>query len=355
VRRFFLRGKSTAAQFEDLLDILRDVLLNARLDNRERFKQIVLENKASLESSLVPSGHAFVNTRLRAAFSPAEWAAEQMGGISQLYFLRTLAEQVERDWPGVLERLVAIRDHLVSRQGLVVNVTVDAAHWAQLQPKLEAFVSDLPERSAALADWPTGTTNGCEGLAVPSQVNYVGKGADVYSLGHQLSGTWLPVQNYLRTGYLWERVRMQGGAYGAMCGFDTRTGALTFLSYRDPNLLDTLRVYDGAADFLRQHPPSRDEVTRTIIGVIGDLDDYMLPDAKGFVSMVRYLAGDTEEARQKLRDEVLGTTPQDFVRFADVLDDVRERGRVVVMGAPEALAQVNAALGEGWLRIEKVM
>jgi Zn-dependent M16 (insulinase) family peptidase len=355
VRRFFLRAKSTTAQFEDLLDILRDVLGTARLDNRERFRQIVLENKASLESSLVPGGHAFVNTRLRAAFSPSEWAAEQMSGISQLYFLRALAERVERDWPSVLERLVAIRDRLVSRQGLVVNVTVDAARWAQLQPKLEAFVCELPVRSTMPADWPTGATNGHEGLAIPAQVNYVGKGADVYALGHQLSGAWLPVQNYLRTSYLWERVRMQGGAYGSFCGLDLRTGAFTFVSYRDPNLLDTLQVYDDAAAFLRQHPPSQDEVTRTIIGVIGEMDDYMLPDAKGFVSMVRYLAGDTDEARQKLRDEVLSTTPQDFVRFAEVLDDVRVRGRVVVMGAPEALAQANATLGDGWLRVEKVM
>jgi hypothetical protein len=355
VRHFFLRGKSTVAQFDALLDILRDVLLNARLDNRERFKQIVLENKASLESSLVPSGHAFVNTRLRAAFSPAEWAAEQIGGISQLYFLRALAERVENDWPSVLERLVAIRDQLISRRGLVVNVTLDAKQWAQLQPKLEAFVRDLPVRSATPTDWSVSLVNGHEGLAIPAQVNYVGKGANVYALGHQLSGTWLPVQNYLRTGYLWERVRMQGGAYGGFCSFDIRTGAFTFLSYRDPNLLDTLRIYDDAAMFLRQHPPSQDEVTRTIIGVIGDMDDYMLPDAKGFVSMVRYLTGETDEARQQLRDEVLSTTPRDFVRFADVLDDVRDRGRVVVMGVPEAIAQANAALGDGWLRVERVM
>jgi Zn-dependent M16 (insulinase) family peptidase len=232
---------------------------------------------------------------------------------------------------------------------------LDAKQWAQLQPKLEAFVRDLPVRSATPTDWSVSLANGHEGLAIPAQVNYVGKGANVYALGHQLSGTWLPVQNYLRTGYLWERVRMQGGAYGGFCSFDIRTGAFTFLSYRDPNLLDTLRIYDDAAMFLRQHPPSQDEVTRTIIGVIGDMDDYMLPDAKGFVSMVRYLTGETDEARQQLRDEVLSTTPRDFVRFADVLDDVRDRGRVVVMGVPEAIAQANAALGDGWLRVERVM
>ncbi|WP_169237491.1 insulinase family protein [Candidatus Roseilinea sp. NK_OTU-006] len=355
VGRFFLRAKSTVAQFDDLLDILRDVLLNARLDNRERFKQIVLENKASIEGGLVPSGHAFVNVRLRSVFSQTDWAAEQIGGVSQLFFLRRLAEQVERDWDGVLARLTRVRDRLITRQGMVANVTLDAANWSQLQPKLSAFIDQLPTSHSPLFDWPDGGEAGNEGLTIPAQVNYVGKGADLYALGHRLSGTWLPVQNYLRTGYLWERVRMQGGAYGGFCTFDTRSGAWTFLSYRDPNLLGTIRNYDGAAAFLRQHPPSEAEVTRTIIGVIGDIDDYMLPDAKGFTSMVRYLASDSEEARQRIRDEVLGTTPQDFVRFADILDDVSARGRVVVMGASQNIESANAEMGNAWLRVSRVL
>ncbi|GIV84322.1 MAG: hypothetical protein KatS3mg052_1329 [Candidatus Roseilinea sp.] len=355
VGRFFLRAKSTVAQFDGLLDILRDVLLHARLDNRERFKQIVLENKASMESSLVPNGHAFVNVRLRSAFSRSDWAAEQIGGVSQLFFLRRLAEQVERDWDGVLARLMRVRDRLITRQGMVANVTLDTKNWEALQPKLRAFIAQLPSIHHSPSDWPDGGEAGNEGLTIPAQVNYVGKGADLYALGHRLSGTWLPVQNYLRTGYLWERVRMQGGAYGGFCTFDMRSGAWTFLSYRDPNLLGTIRTYDGAAAFLRQHPPSEEEVTRTIIGVIGDMDDYMLPDAKGFTSMVRYLAGDTEEARQRIRDEVLGTTPQDFVRFADILDDVSARGRVVVMGAPQNIESANAERGDAWLRVSRVL
>ena len=355
VGRFFLRSKSTLAQFDDLLDILRDVLLSARLDNRERFRQIVLENKAGLESSLVPGGHLFVNARLRSAFSQPDWASEQMGGVSQLFFLRALAERVDKDWDSVLARLTGVRDRLITRRGMVANITLDAKNWEKLQPKLEAFIHQLPARHPSLADWPHGTDARNEGLTIPAQVNYVGKGVDLYALGHKLSGSWLPVQNYLRTGYLWERVRMQGGAYGGFCTFDVRSGAFTFLSYRDPNLLGTIRNYDGAAAFLRQHPPSEEEVTRTIIGVIGDMDDYMLPDAKGFTSMVRYLAGDTEEARQQLRDEVLSTTPRDFVRFADILDDVSAHGRVVVMGAPQSIEKANAEMGNGWLSVEKVL
>ena len=105
VAQLFLRGKATAARAGDLLDILRDVLLTVRLDNQERFRQIVLRGKANLESGLVPSGHSVVDGRLRSAYSAAGWASEQMGGISYLQTLRALADEIDSDWPSVLERL----------------------------------------------------------------------------------------------------------------------------------------------------------------------------------------------------------------------------------------------------------
>ncbi|MCS7087820.1 MAG: insulinase family protein [Thermoflexales bacterium] len=343
VARFVLRGKSTVAQFDDMLDILRDVLLTAQLDNRERFKQIVLENKASLESALTPSGHAFVASRLRAAFNPADWVNEQIGGVSQLFFLRDLAERIERDWDAVLAKLNAVRAALVTRVGLVANVTLDAHNWEKLQPKLMQFLATLPASPQTPCVWSAQHREGDEGLSIPAQVNYVGKGADLYALGFQLSGRWLPVHNWLRTGYLWERVRMQGGAYGAFCTFDPRSGVFAFLSYRDPNLLETLKTYDAVGDYLRGHAPDEQEVTRTIIGVIGDLDAYMLPDAKGYTAMVRWLTGETDEFRQRLRDEVLSTAREDFVRFAEVADALRAHGRVVVMGSAQALTSAAQA------------
>jgi hypothetical protein len=117
----------------------------------------------------------------------------------------------------------------------------------------------------------------------------------------------LVINNFLRTTWLWERVRVQGGAYGGSCSFDRRSGVFNFLSYRDPNLLATLENYDRASHFLRKVDLSQDELTKSIIGVIGDLDAYQLPDTKGYTSMARYLAGDTDAERQRMRDEVLST------------------------------------------------
>jgi Zn-dependent M16 (insulinase) family peptidase len=191
-------------------------------------------------------------------------------------------------------------------------------------------------------------------LSLPAQVNYVGKGANLYALGYQYDGSIHVITNHLRTSYLWDKIRVQGGAYGAFSRFNQQSGVFTFLSYRDPNLLETLDVYDKAPEFLRTLSLSDDDLTKSIIGAIGVMDAYQLPDAKGDTALARYLLGETDASRQKTRDEVLGTTAADFHRFADVLDAVRREGRVVVLGAADALAKANAQQDD-FLKIQRVL
>ena len=351
---FFLRGKATMAQVDDLLDIAQDVLLHIKLDNKERVKQIVLEEKARAESGLIPGGHGVVNTRLKSRFDPADFADEQMSGLSYLFFLRDTIEQIDADWPAVLQQLEQVRGQLINRNQLVANVTLDRDNWQTVQPKLMEFIEALPAASADVKDWVPVGSQPNEGLTMPAQVNYVGKGANLYELGYKLHGSINVISNLLRTTYLWDRVRVQGGAYGGFCTFDSRSGVWTFLSYRDPNLIKTLNNYDGVAVFLRDQAPSQAEVERAIIGVIGSLDAYELPDAKGFTSLTRHLLGVDEAYRQRIRDEVLGTTTADFVKFADVLDAVRDHGQIVVLGSPAAVDTANAER-PGLLSKTKVM
>jgi presequence protease len=350
----FLRGKATLDKAEELLAIIRDVLIDVRLDNQERFRQIVLEEKASQEARLVPGGHGIVNTRLRANFNEADWAAEQIGGVSYLFFLRKLAQQVDADWPGVLATLEQIRQALVNRRAMLANVTTDAATWARFSPRLGTFLGALPSAAPAHERWVCEQGARFEGLTIPAQVNYVGKGADLYKLGYKPNGAAAVISKYLRTTWLWEKIRVQGGAYGGFSAFDQRSGGLTFLSYRDPNLLKTLDVYDQTSTFLRQVELSDLELTRGIIGTISEVDSYQLPDAKGYTSMLRYLAGDTDEIRQRIREEILGATIADFRAFADALDQVADRGLVVVLGSQAAIEAANAEKG-GWLDVSKVL
>lgn len=348
----FLSGKATMAQAPDLLEILRDVLLTVKLDNPERFRQLVLQSKASKEAGLIPGGHMVANTRLRSHFDEAGWLGEQMSGVNYLFALRKLATEIEQDWPGVLAKLESIRQLLVNRNGLVANVTLDGENWATFAPQLTQFLRQLPTAPLAFAAWQPDLQPIHEGLTLPSQVNYVAKGANLYQLGYQLDGSVAVIGNILRLTYLWEKLRVQGGAYGAMNSFDKQSGFFSFISYRDPNLMGTLQNYDGTADFLRNLELSADELTKGIIGAISAMDAYQLPDAKGYTSMARYLVGESDESRQRYREQVLGTTPAHFKAFAEVLTAVQQQGQVVVLGSPEAITAVN---DNNWLQVTKVM
>lgn len=347
IAKLFLRGKATVAQAPELLNILKDVLLNANFDNKARIKQIVLEEKAGLESGLVPAGHIYVNQRLRAQFGESGWAKDQMSGIGYLFALRELATDVDKRWKSVLKKLEAMREALISRDAVLCNVTLDSSNWITFRPQLESFLSELPVKNVKLAPFGVQLEQKKEGLTIPAQVNYVGKGANLYDLGYQYDGSAEVIVGYLRMAYLWEKIRVQGGAYGAFSVFDDASGVFTFLSYRDPNVTSTIDAYDKAAAFLKGLDASRlsdNELTKAIIGAIGDLDAYQLPDAKGYTSMLRYLTGRTDEMRQRIRDQVLSTNGEDFIAFGEVLDKVAQSNSVTVLGSQNAIESANVGL-----------
>jgi Zn-dependent M16 (insulinase) family peptidase len=335
----FLRGKVMDGALPDLLAILHDVLDTPRLDLRDRITQIVSEEKAELESSIIPSGHRFVAQRLRARYTEADQVQEKTSGISYLLTLRDLERRIEQDWPGVTADLRRIHTLLVNRTTMLVNVTAAGSTRAAAEKAIAPFLARLPA-----APWtphrrplPAEPLQP-EGLVIPAQVNYVGKSVNLYRWQRPITGHDLVVNRYLRTAWLWDQVRVQGGAYGAFGMLDPRAGQCTMTSYRDPNTERTLATYDRTPEFLRSLALDDAELTRAIIGTIGDLDGYLLPDAKGYLSMGRYLAGDTDDLRQAMRDQVLSTRTAHFAGFADSLDLLARHGSVVMMGSREKLA-----------------
>ncbi|MCE9647825.1 MAG: insulinase family protein [Chloroflexi bacterium] len=347
VSKLFMRGKATAGQAGELLNIFKDILLNTKFDNRERLKQIVLEEKSGLESSLVPSGHIYANQRVRAKFGGAGWVNDQISGIGYLFALRDLAKDIDKKWDTVLKKLETLRDALISSRSLICNVTLDAEHWKTFRPRLENFIFALPDKEVTLKPFDIKAKIEKEGLTIPAQVNYVGKAASLYDLGYEYDGSAEVITGYLRMAYLWEKIRVQGGAYGGFCVFDSNSGVFSFLSYRDPNLDATLKHYDHAADYLKGLDAgslSDGELTKAIIAAIGDLDAYQLPDAKGYTSMLRYLTGRTDAIRQKERDEILSTNGEDFIAFGEVLEKAAKSEAVAVIGSQSAIEGSKAKL-----------
>lgn len=348
-----LRGKAVPDKAEELLAIIHEVLTDAQLGNRDRIRQMVLESKAGFESSLAGMGNGIVGMRLRAQFNESDWANEQMGGVSNYFFLRDLARRIDSDWPGVEAQLKHLRDLLLHRGNMVVNITAYGSMIDGARPQVESFLARLPASGPAGSGWDFAESQRSEGLTFPGQVNYVAKGANLDAFGFKPTGGTAVAIKHLNTTYMWDKVRVQGGAYGGSSSFDIFSRGFAFTSYRDPNLLGTIDNYDKAATFLRQTVGEQD-LTRSIIGVIGSVDAYRLPDAKGFVSMVWELIGDTDEARQQRREQILSATNADFLALADALDQVAKYGRVVVLGSETAIKAANDERGP-FLEVTKVL
>eukprot|EP00929_Paragymnodinium_shiwhaense_P008297 TRINITY_DN112249_c0_g1_i1.p1 TRINITY_DN112249_c0_g1~~TRINITY_DN112249_c0_g1_i1.p1 ORF type:complete len:1133 (+),score=332.94 TRINITY_DN112249_c0_g1_i1:73-3471(+) len=343
-----LRGKSMSTQVPELLDLMKEMALTVNLDNKERFVQLLRQSKSGAQTGIIGAGHRIAAGRLAAQTTEGGLFNERMGGLMQYEYLSKILKDIEEGgWDKISADLKELQRLIFNSEACrVLNITADAANLQDAQSTLEAFAADLPKDApgaVAAPGKPLGRT--AEGIIVPTQVNYVGKGANMYESGYQLHGSALVIQKFLGTTYLWDRVRVSGGAYGGFCQFDVRSGDFKYLSYRDPNLGATWENYDGAPAFLKGLELGEDELSKAIIGCMGDVDSYMLPDAKGYQAMLRYLLEEDDTYRQKLRDQILSTTTKDFHNFAAALDSVTTKGGLCVVGSKDAIEAAKDKYG----------
>ncbi|KAL0356817.1 UNVERIFIED_CONTAM: Presequence protease 1, chloroplastic/mitochondrial [Sesamum calycinum] len=337
-----VRGKAMSERVEDLFTLVNRVLQDVQLTDQKRFKQFVSQSKARMENRLRGSGHGIAAARMDAKLNVAGWISEQMGGVSYLEYLQALEKKVDDDWPEISSSLEEIRKTLISKNDCLINLTADGKNLKNSEKHVSKFLDMLPNTSlVGSTAWNARLPPTNEAIVIPTQVNYVGKAANVFETGYQLKGSAYVISKYLNNSWLWDRVRVSGGAYGGFCDFDTHSGVFSYLSYRDPNLLKTLDVYDGTSNFLRELEMDDDALTKAIIGTIGDVDAYQLPDAKGYSSLLRYLLGVTEEERQIRREEILSTRLEDFKEFADVVEAVKNKGVVVAVASPDDVDAAN--------------
>lgn len=352
VAHLVISGKATRDRTDDLFGLMEEILLEPSLNtdgaDMERFGQMVLEERARLEQSIVPGGHRVVSGRLSARHSAAGRLAELCSGLSYLEYVRTLSERLKNEPDAVRRDLSRLHDLLLHSEGALCNLTTDAAALSTASHRAEKLLACLPDDTPtplSPAAWTLSNPPLREALLAPTQVNYVGMGCNLYDAGYQWHGSARVIARHLRMAWLWDQVRVQGGAYGAFCSLDRITGAFSQVSYRDPNVEKTLAVYEGSARYLEQLSLSEHDLTLAVIGAIGDFDAYQLPDAKGWTSLGRRLAGLTDEALQRLRDEALSATPAHFRDFASVLAEAGKNSAVCALGGQ---AVENAAAAQGW-------
>ena len=352
-----LRGKAVADKIPVMMEIIGDIVNNVKLDNQKRAVEMLKESKSRKQSSVITSGHTFAATRLASKYSFLGYLGEKMGGITSVREAGALLEEAEKNWPKVLARLNKIRDTVIRKDAMIINLTADEATLTAAKSSVKGFIDSIAKQSkplstkdTLLSKWDGGrgklTPHTFEGFTVPSQVNYVVKGGQMFTEKDSISGAYSVISRYLNTGYLWDNVRVLGGAYGGFSRFSENSGRFVYMSYRDPNLKKTLDIYDKTSSEMHGSEVSSEDILQGIIGTIGDIDSPQSPDQKGYTSFVQHLTSETKADRQRKRREILGTTDTDFKAFATKLEAVATEGSIVVVGSAAALEECNKALPE---------
>lgn len=367
-----MRGKTLLQNIPALTSLMEEIMLRATFDDPRRVMQHLKEIKASKESSVLTNALSYATTRIASKSSALGELAERTSGVTFLQGLDRMIQQTETDFPGVVMRLERIRGSIFRRESsaascatrppVVLNVAASASllTHATLSPSLNALVAALPttpllpDRPPSLHAWSRNTSffpRNEEVFVIPTQVNFVAQGQQLFSHASSKEayrkGSYAVVCKYLSTDYLWNRVRVVGGAYGSGSSFGAASGRLVLTSYRDPHVLNTLRVFDETASHLQSKTAGDNALTESdiqqlIIGAIGDLDSPMSPDQKSYASMVQFLRGETPEDRQRYREEVLGTTIHDFRSLAERMAAVPSTA--VVFGQKDKVAEAVRAL-----------
>lgn len=344
-QNLIVSGKALHRNLPDAMAILADLLLAGDLGDRARMRDLVLEKRNRLQAAVIPSGHSFARMAAAAPLGLPAWRDEQWHGRSQLRFAARTAESLEQEADRLEETLAALKVAVLCRAGLTVDLAADGEGLSLLSSHLESLVAALPEGTASAPSLPA-LQPARPGVAIPADVNYVARVLPAPVHGDPRAAALLVLARYLSSGYLYKRIRVQGGAYGGMCGYDSMNGLFSLLSYRDPHLLETLDVYAGVPGEVRKGI-DREELEKAVIGTIGLLDRPSDPSGKAHTALIRRIAGITDDDRRALRRRILDMTPEALQETAEAyLAEAMSRSSVAVFAPEEKLRKANESLAE---------
>jgi hypothetical protein len=333
----------------DALDLVGRLLAEADFRDTQRLRDILLELRNDMKSALMPSGHQFAMLRAAGMISPSAAQEEQWRGITQLLFLDQLSRNVDRELPRIVETLELIRSMLLGRAALLANATSTPESFPGVSGAVDSLATRLPAGSASrpagsLAAPPLDESIRGESLVASAPVGYIALAIPGFPYEHQLNGPCAVLGHLLSTGYLWEKVRMEGGAYGAFSYPRNMDGLFLFGSYRDPHITSTVRAFDDGLALLQRGELDDAEIERAVIGTVGREDRPIDPGEKGFVSLQRALHGVTDDARQARRDALLAVDRRSLAEAAGRLREGSGAGFTAVIAGRRALQEAAADL-----------
>lgn len=350
VFKFEVKLKVLEKNLDKALELMEQMLLTSDFTDTKRLGELVAQIKARLQANLSSSGHLVAAMRSMSSFSRYALYQDELKGIAFYRSICHIEKELSESPKNVSDKLAAIAKKLFARNRMLISFTGNNEAYGNAKPSLEKVIAGFNKMSAVGNQAEVHFNTAKEAFIDASQIQYVAKTGDFICEGYEYTGALRLLRIILSYDYLWINVRVKGGAYGCMNTF-LRSGESYFVSYRDPNLSDTLDVYDRIPEYIKSFSPDERDMTKYIIGTFSALDTPMNPEAKGSRSLSAYLEGITYEQIQKERNEILNAQPEDIRRLADLVEAVLKKDSICVIGN-ENMIKESAGLFEN---VEKLI
>ncbi len=350
VFKFEVKLKVLEKNLDKALELMEQMLLSSDFTDTKRLGELVAQIKARLQANLSSSGHLVAAMRSMSSFSRYALYQDELKEIAFYRSICRIEKELSESPKSVSDKLAAIAKKLFARNRMLISFTGNNEAYGNAKPSLEKVIAGFDKMSAVGNQAEVHFNTAKEAFIDASQIQYVAKTGDFICEGYEYTGALRLLRIILSYDYLWINVRVKGGAYGCMNTF-LRSGESYFVSYRDPNLSDTLDVYDRIPEYIKSFSPDERDMTKYIIGTFSALDTPMNPEAKGSRSLSAYLEGITYEQIQKERNEILNAQPEDIRRLADLVEAVLKKDSICVIGN-ENMIKESAGLFEN---VEKLI
>lgn len=326
---FSIKFKSLMNNTEKSLEIIEEIINKTIYDDKERIKQIIGELKSRLQTMIIQNGHMVTCRRMLSYLSPKGAYDEKLYGLSYYKFICSISDSIEKDDFTVAEKLKDTARRIFSKKNLIASFAGDEEDYMAVSKEISHFAEMLSDEPLKLYSYDKKAGKLNEGILTQGEVNYVGKGG-VFDR-NKYSGALNVLETILSYDYLWNTVRVKGGAYGVFSLF-RRDGSAAFLSYRDPNINKTIDAYDGVPGYLENFNVDEKQMTKYVIGTVSKLDQPLSNSSKADHGDACYFTNITPDMIQKERDQVINTNVNTIRDFKSFIESILSEQCICALG-----------------------
>lgn len=326
-----VKAKALMDKLPKMFDLIEEITGSTKLDEKKRLREIIREVKSRIEMRLINEGHMTSAKRLLSYFSNQNKYIELLTGIEYYKFLADIDKKFDSMSEDVLKNLKEVYTAIFDKNNLMTSVTCSEEDYPKFLQSYQKYVGNMADNSLEQNTYSFDLSKQNEGLLTQSNVQYVAKGYNFVELGFKYSGTLQVLKSIARYDYLWNNIRVKGGAYGAMAGFE-RSGNLFFVSYRDPNLRETMKIYDEFEKYLNEFDVDNREMTKYIIGTMSGIDAPLTPSMKGERAAEYYIRNISFEDLQREREEILKANKEDIKALSKLVGESMKQNRHCTLG-----------------------